>query len=190
MADNVYGVKLVVLTELKQDGSTKADGKVIKISTPQEVSYSPNIKEGSEQELRGGDKLIATVKDDDVLTSITATFKDAKLDIDAMALIGGGTVTGTGETAKYAAPKMSETTRTPFKAEIYSAIYGDGSNTAGDIEAYVKVTLNYAKGRIPSFSQQDRTFMVPSYTITGTDNNSLGVGPFSIEQVASLPAAT
>ena len=188
MADNIYGVRRVVLTELNQDGSTKADGKVITISTPQEVSYSPNIKEGGETELRGGDKLIATVKDDDVLTSITATFKDAKLDIAAMALIGGGTVTGTGDTAKYAAPKMSETTRTPFKAEIYSAIYGDGSNTAGDITAYAKVTLNYAKGKIPSFAQADKAFSVPSYTIVGTENGAQKLSCYSIERVAALPA--
>ena len=190
MADNVYGVALMVLTELNQDGSTKAGGKTIRIESPQQVQYSPNIKEGQETELRGGDKLIATVKDADKLTSITATFQDAKLNLDAMAMIGGGTVTGTGATAKYAAPKMGDTTRTPFKAEIYSAVYGDGSNTSGDITAYKKMTLNYAKGRIPSFSQQDRTFMVPSYTITGTDNNSLDVGPFSIEEVASLPAGS
>ena len=189
MADNIYGVKLVVLTELNQDGSAKVDGKTIRIDSPQEVSYSPNIKEGSEQELRGGDKLIATVKDDDVLTSITATFKDAKLDIDAMALIGGGTVTGTGDTAKYAAPKMSETTRTPFKAEIYSARYADGSNTAGDIAGYIKVTLNYAKGKIPSFAQGDKAFAVPSYTIVGTDNRSTQASCYSIERVAALPAA-
>lgn len=188
MADNVYGVKLVVLTELNQDGSTKADGKVIKISTPQEVSYSPNIKEGSEQELRGGDRLIAVVKDEDELTSITATFKDAKLDIDAMALIGGGTVTGTGEAAKYEAPKMGDNVRTPFKAEIYSAIYADGSSTAGDIVGYMKVTLPYAKGRIPTFSQQDKTFVVPSYTIVGTDNRAQDLSCYSIERVAALPA--
>jgi len=189
MACNVYGVKLVVLTELKQDGSTKADGKVIRIDTPQEVSYSPNIKEGQETELRGGDRLIATVKEDDVLTSLTATFKDATLDIEAMKLIGGGTITGTGDTAVYNAPTMSDTTRTPFKAEIYSAIYGDGAKTAGDIEAYKKVTLNYAKGRIPAFTQQDRNFMVPSYTITSTENSTTSKGPFSIETVASLPPA-
>jgi len=187
MADNVYGVRRVVLTELNQDGSTKVDGKVITINSPQEVSYSPNIKEGGETELRGGDKLIATVKDDDTLTSITATFKDAKLDIEAMALIGGGTVTGTGETAKYAAPKMSETTRTPFKAEIYSARYADGSNTAGDIAGYTKVTLNYAKGKIPSFAQADKAFSVPSYTIVGTDNRSTQASCYGIERVAALP---
>ncbi|HPZ14635.1 MAG TPA: hypothetical protein PLK04_10420 [Bacillota bacterium] len=189
MADNVYGVKLVVLTELNQDGSTKADGKVIRIATPQEVSYSPNIKEGAETELRGGDKLIATVKDEDELTSITATFKDAKLDIEAMAMIGGGTVTGTGETAKYAAPKMGDNVRTPFKAEIYSARYADGPNTAGDIAGYTKVTLNYAKGKIPSFAQTDKAFAVPSYTIVGTDNRAQNLSCYSIERVASLPTA-
>lgn len=189
MADNVYGVRLVVLTELKQDGSAKTDGKVVRIDSPQQVQYSANIKEGQETELRGGDRLIATVKEDDVLTSLTATFQDAKLNIDAMALIGGGTVTGTGATAKYDAPTMSDTTRTPFMAEIYSTIYGDGAKTAGDIEGYKKVTLNYAKGRIPAFTQQDRNFMVPSYTITSTENGSTGKGPFSIETVASLPSA-
>jgi hypothetical protein len=198
MGENVYGVALVVLTELKQDGSTKTGGKVVRIDSPQQVQYSANIKEGQETELRGGDRLITTVKEDDVLTSLTATFQDAKLNIDAMVLIGGGTVTGSGESAVYDAPTMSDTSRTPFMAEIYSTIYGDGAKTAhqhsssatGDIEGYKKVTLNYAKGRIPAFTQQDRAFLVPSYTITSTENSSTGKGPFSIETVASLPPAT
>lgn len=190
MAENVYGVALVVLTELKQDGSTKTGGKVVRIDSPQQVQYSANIKEGQETELRGGDRLITTVKEDDVLTSLTATFQDAKLNIDAMVLIGGGTVTGSGESAVYDAPTMSDTSRTPFMAEIYSTIYGDGAKTAGDIEGYKKVTLNYAKGRIPAFTQQDRAFLVPSYTITSTENSSTGKGPFSIETVASLPGTS
>lgn len=187
MANNVYGVRRVVLTELNQNGSAKTEGKTITIDTPQEVSYSPNIKEGAETEQRGGDRLVAVVKDEDELVSITATFKDAKLNIDAMALIGGGTVTGTGGTAKYEAPKMGDYIRTPFKAEIYSAIYADGSSTAGDIVGYMKVTLPYAKGRIPTFSQQDKTFTVPSYTIVGTDNRAEDLSCYSIERVASLP---
>lgn len=185
---NVYGVALMVLTELKQDGSTNADGKVIRISTPQQVQYSPNIKEGQETELRGGDKLIATVKEPDLLASITATFQDAVLDIEAMALIGGGTVTGTGDGAVYDAPSSSDTSQTPFMAEIYSAVYKDGSHNAGDIDGYRKVTLNYCKGRIPSFSQQDRAFMVPSYTITSWKNDSTSKGPISISTATSLPS--
>lgn len=54
MANNVYGVRRVVLTELNQDGSAAVEGKTITIDTPQEVSYSPNIKEGAETEQRGG----------------------------------------------------------------------------------------------------------------------------------------
>jgi hypothetical protein len=185
---NVYGVALMVLTELKESGAANADGTVVRIETPQQVQYSPNIKEGQETELRGGDKLIATVKEPDILASITATFQDAVLDIDAMALIGGGTVTGSGESAVYDAPTMSDTSRTPFMAEIYSAVYKDGSHNAGDIDGYRKVTLNYCKGRIPSFSQQDRAFMVPSYTITSWENGSTSKGPISISTVASLPS--
>lgn len=186
MAENVYGVALMVLTELDTDGMPKADGQVIYIDSPQQVSYAPNVTEGQRTELRGGDRLLAVVKEDDVLESITATFQDAKLNGEAMAMIGGGTWTPGGE---YEAPKLSDTSRTPFMAEIYSATYGDGSKAAGDIEGYVKVTLWYCKGRIPSFAQQDRAFLVPSYTITSTENAGQDKGPFSITtiDVGELP---
>lgn len=194
-----YGVKLLVLTELEQDGSEKADGRVVRITTPQQVSYDPQVIEGSRQELRGGDSLKATVEDEDVLVGMNATFQDAVLDFEAMALLAGGTLVKTGEAPNevitgYTPLTIAEqatTPRSPFKAEVYQAEYGDGAQDASDLVGYIKVTLHYAKSRVPSFSQQDRTFTVPSYTIKGRENkaDSKNVLPaFEIERVATLPA--
>lgn len=187
-----YGVKLLVLTELNADGSEKVGGKVVRITTPQQVSYDPQIIEGSRQELRGGDGVVATVEDDDILVGMNATFQDAILDFEAMAMIGGGTLVGTApDYTGYIPPTIAEqkaNPRPPFKAEIYTAEYAEGAQDASDIVGYIKVTLWNAKGRIPTFAQQDRTFVVPSYTIKGRENKAQMKPAFTIDKVANLPA--
>lgn len=194
-----YGVKLMVLTELNQDGTTKADGAVVKITTPQQVSYDPQVIEGSRQEIRGGDRLLATIEDDDTLVGINATLQDAVLDFDAMKLLAGGSLITTGTEPNvtvtgWQPPTIADQATTPrpaFKAEIYQAEYAEGSQSDADMVGYVKVTLNYCKGRVPTFTQQDRTFSVPSYTIRSRENKGdpENVLPaFQIEVVDTLPA--
>ncbi|NPV80745.1 MAG: hypothetical protein HPY52_10795 [Firmicutes bacterium] len=187
-----YGVRLLVLTELNQDGSDKTGAKVVRVTTPQQVSFDPQIIEGSRQELRGGDGLVATVEDDDVLVGMNATFQDAVLDFEAMAMIGGGTLVGTPPNYTGYIPNTvaqeKANPRLPFKAEIYAAEYAEGSQDSSDVVGYVKVTLWNAKGRIPTFAQQDRNFAVPSYTIKSRENKAQSKPAFTIDKVANLPA--
>ncbi len=185
-----YGVKKLVLTELNADGTVKAGGMVVTVDTPQEVSFDPQVLEGNKTDLRGGDTFLGSVQEEDRLIGMNATFRDALLSYEAMKLIGGGTLQGTApDYTGYNAPTLSEqaSPRSPFKAEIYCSRYPKGAQREGAQSGYTKVTLWYAKGRVPAFTLADRGFVVPSYTLKGTENAGLSKGPFSIEDVAALP---
>lgn len=190
-----YGVKLMVLTELEVGGAEKTGGKVVKIDTPQEVSFDPQITEGSKQELRGGDRLLATVKEQDLLTGINATFKDAVLNYEAMEIIGGGKAITTGvepdiTVTGYEPPTLVEqaAARAPFKVDVYVSEYAAGTHTEGDIAGYTKITLWNCAGKIPTFAAQGKAFMVPSYTIKSEDNDAQEKPCFTMDHAEALPA--
>jgi hypothetical protein len=189
-ADLVYGVKLMTLTEVNADGSAKTGGKVVKITAPQQVSFEAQVTEGNRVEQRGGDALVCVVEEDDEIWGMNATFTEAKLSLEAMALIiGAGTTTGTSpDITAFEAPTLAtqKAGRTPFKAEVYATEYSEGVHDEGDIEGYIKITLPLCKGRVPSFSQQDRNFVVPSYTLRSRETATMGC--YKIEKIASLPA--
>lgn len=189
----LYGVRLLVLTELNQDGSEKVDGKVVRVETPQQVGFDPQISEGQRTELRGGDHLVAAVEEEDTFLGINATFQDAVLGYEAMQLIGGGTLVGTApDYTGYIPPTLADqaTPRAPFKAEIYIAEYEEGSQNQSDVAGYKKITLWNCKGRVPSFTAQDRNFLVPSYSIKSRDNNAQSKPSFTIDSVTNLPPAS
>lgn len=197
MKGPLYGVRLLVLTELKLDGAKKTTGaKSVRIDTPQQVSFDPQITEGAKHEHRGGDRLIATIEELDKLTGMNATFQDALLSYEAMALIGGGTVQTTGvepniKATGYTPPTLAEqaVARPPFMAEVYIAQYSEGSQAESAIVGYTKVTLWNCLGNIPTFTAQDQNFLVPSYTIKSRDNLSQSKPSFTLDDVTELPAA-
>lgn len=162
-------------------------GKEIRVATPQQVGFSPQITEGTKHEHRGGDRLIVTIEELDKLTGMNATFQDAILNYEAMALIGGGKTTATGYEALTLAEQAEP--RTPFMAEVYIAKYAEGSQVESSIIGYTKVTLWNCTGNIPTFTAQDQNFLVPSYTIKSRDNMGQAKPCFSIDDVDSLPAA-
>lgn len=186
-----YGVKKVVLTELNADGTVKTGGLVVTVDTPQEVSFDPQVTEGNKAELRGGDKLIGSVQEADTLTGLTATFRDALLNYEAMKLLAGGTLIGTAPNyTGWEAPTLAQqaaTPASPFKAEIYCSRYPKAAQMEGAQSGYTKVTLWYGKSRVPAYTMADRGFVVPSYTIKSMENAGLSKGPYSVEDVAALP---
>ena len=183
--DVMYGCKLLVISEIDPaTGLIKAaTPKVARIETPQQMGVAPQFSEGQRQELRGGDKLLAVVEDDPELIGIDLTFVDAELNGEAMALIGGGTYTADTYT-----PPVIGAVKTPFVVAAYVAQYAEGSQNQSDIEGYVEFKFNYAKGRIPGFTAQDRNFLVPQYTISCRQNNKASLGIFTWKKIATLPA--
>ena len=131
-----------------------------------------------------GDRLIATVEEPDNFVGINATFNDATLNLEAMRLIGGGTVIDD----EYIPPTVEEQAyKPPFKAEIYVAQYEEGAQEVSDVTGYAKVTLERCIGRVPGFTAQGQNFLVPSFTLKARDNKKANKPCFSVSFVDSLP---
>jgi hypothetical protein len=117
------------------------------------------------------------------------------MNYEAMEIIGGGKAITTGvepdiTVTGYEPPTLAEqaTARAPFKAEVYVSEYAAGTQTEGDIVGYTKITLWNCTGKIPTFAAQDKSFLVPSYTIKSKDNATQEKPCFTMDQVEALPA--
>lgn len=183
MSEVIYGCRLLVVTAL--DTATGLPGtSTVSIETPQQFGVTPQFSDGQRQELRGGDKLIAVVEDDDELTGMDLTFTDALLNGPAMEIIGGGEWDDVTE--KYTAPAIGAV-KTPFEAKLYVAQYAEASQHQSDVEGYVLFTFPYCKGRIPNFTAQDRNFLVPQFTIKARENATANLRVFKWGKASELP---
>lgn len=188
MADVLYGVKLVVLTELDPATQTEKAEKPIKctITTGEEVELEPVLSEGKEDVARTDDKILAIVRTPDLLYGYDFKFKDNTFDPSVTALIGGGKVKMNSDEVTvegFSTPMMSEgATMKPFKAEIYVANYEGDS-----IKNYVKVTLNNCSGKAPKFSV-GKDFYAPEFEIKAREATKAQKPIKNIEYVESLPS--
>lgn len=186
MAEVIYGCRLLVVTVLDPETGLPPETNPVTayIDTPQQFGVSPQFSEGQRQELRGGDRLIAVVEDDPQLIGVDLSFNDATLNGPAIAIIGGGEWDEAEQ--KYTAPAIGGV-RPAFKADLYVAQFASSSQNYDDLLGYIKFTFNYCKGRIPSFTAQDRNFLVPQFTITCRENNVAGLRVFNWSRVDTLP---
>ena len=191
MADVLYGVKRVVLTEL--DPATqlpKDQGIVCHIETGESAELEPVVSEGEENVARTEDKILAIVRTPDLLYGYDMTFKDNTFDPSIASLIGGGKVITTGESHEkkvtgFETPMMSEgATMKPFKAEIYVANYEGDS-----IKNYVCITLNNCKGKAPKFSV-GKEFYAPEFEIKAREATKAKKPIKSISYVEALPVVS
>lgn len=193
MSDGIlYGCRRLDLTPISEDGSPDPDTTTVKIDVPQECGVEPQVQEGNEATLRGGDKLIAIIEDEDILTGINFTFTNAKLDAEEVQLIGGnGTIKtdAEGNSIGYEAPTMEEqqTGKTPFMAELYVAEYAEGASNKAALKGFVKFTLNYCKGSVPTFTSSDQDFLTPEFTIKARENKAQNLSVIHWEKVDQLP---
>lgn len=176
MAKILYGCELMVLYEIDPETGEKyttlkdeEKAKGIPFRTPQQAGINPQFIEGGRQEIRGGDGLVAAIKEPDNLVSIQLQFTNAELPGDALAMLAGGTYTDSPN-PKYTAPAVGATVPAVI-AELYVARYGEGSQTASSLQGYRVWTFNYVKGRIPSHTAQDRNFLTPQFTIKCSENH-------------------
>lgn len=191
MADVLYGVKRVVLTEL--DPATqlpKDQGIVCHIETGESAELEPVVSEGEENVKRTDDKILAVVRTEDLLYGYDMTFVDNTFDPTIASLIGGGKVTkGSKESGSavtgFETPMMSEgATMKPFKAEIYVANYEGDS-----IKNYVCITLNNCKGKAPKFSV-GKDFYAPEFEIKAREATKAKKPIKSISYVDALPVVS
>lgn len=190
MADVLYGVKRVVLTELDPTTQLPKDqGIVCHIETGESAELEPVVSEGEENVKRTDDKILAVVRTEDLLYGYDMTFVDNTFDPTIASLIGGGKVTKGKESGNtvtgFETPMMSEgATMKPFKAEIYVANYEGDS-----IKNYVCITLNNCKGKAPKFSV-GKDFYAPEFEIKAREATKAKKPIKSISYVDALPVVS
>lgn len=179
-----------VITPLQANGSPEATPVRHAIAATQSVGCDMNIIEGEESSLRGGDKILTTVKEQDVYTSGALTFVDARFDAKLLEIIDGGSIievvegTDTRVTGYRAATKAQQYARLPFNLEVYIENY----NAEGSIDGYVKYTFVYGKGIASNIMHEDQSWSTPEFTVRVEENPQLSQGMYDKEFVAALPA--
>lgn len=185
MSDILYGCRLMIIKEIDPEtGLEKAAGKTARFETPQQAGITHQWIEGQRAELRGGDRLIATIEEQAELSGVELSFTNAELPGEALAMLAGGTyATGT-----YSAPRIGEQPK-PVIAELYVARYAEGNNDASAIVGYRKWTFWNVTGRVPNYTPQDRNFLTPQFAIRGKENVKADKPIYEWEDVESLPTA-
>lgn len=186
MADVLYGVKRVVLTELDPKTQLAKEGGVVcHIETGESAELEPVVSEGEEKVARTDDRILAIVGTPDLLYGYDLTFKDNSFHPSITALVGGVKVVKDleGEVTGLETHMISEGYQLkPFKADIYVGNYEGDS-----IKNYVCITLNNCRGKSPKFAV-GKDFYAPEFEIKAREATKAKKPIKSITYVDELPA--
>lgn len=187
------GVRGILITKLEVDGSeseseSELDPTILKhwVDTSQEVDVSAEIVAGETAELRGGDRLLLRLEDDDIIVGATLTFRDARFDGAAAELIGGGNVIAdqNDNIIGWNAPTVEEQAeRSPFEAKVYVESF----NAAGGREGWLEYTFRYCKGRSAEITHSNRGWGTPEFEVKAKERPHDGASVYQKVFVDSLP---
>lgn len=186
----IRGVRGLVVTRINADGTPDATAVPYGIKTAQQVGVEVQVAGGEESILRGGDKVLARVKDPDTVVGVNLTLRDARFDAKAIQTLAGGTLIEVAEGADtrivgWEAPTIEAQQNPPyFKAEVYAVSHG----SRGQVEGYIKYTFPYCRATFGNETLQDQNWVVPEMTIECMENPALSSGVYRKEFVDSLPA--
>ena len=183
------GVKGLLITPLEADGSMPATPVNYWVDTAQTVSIETEIVEGESSDLRGGDRVLTRVEDDDVIVGANLGFTNARFDAFLTEVIAGGTlitevVDGEEQVIGWEAPTIAEQgEKIPFQAKVYVQSY----NAAGGKEGYLEYEFRYCKGNAPSVEHGDQEWGTPEFEIKARENPSTGKSVYAKAFVDELP---
>jgi len=183
------GVRGVLITPLNEDGSKPYPvPEKHWIDTAQEVSVEAEVVEGESDELRGGDRILVRVEEDDVVVGAELGFTDARFDAKATELIAGGTLIYDGNDPDviigWEAPKIEDQyDRKPFQADVFVQAF----NAQGGREAYLRYLFRFCKGYSPNVTHSDQEWGTPEFTIKARENPATGESTYKKEFVPVLP---
>jgi hypothetical protein len=182
----LYGCRGLVITKLNADGSMPGPPDRYGIKTAQKASVELQYEEGEKSTLRGGDKVIAIIEQEDVVTGAGFKFTNAKFDAKATEIIAGGTLLTSGEEIiGWEAPKIADQgSRLPFAAEVYVVNY----NSRGVVQGYLEITLPFCFGKAPAVEFSDTEWSTPEFEIKAKENPATNASCYRKKFVNDLPA--
>jgi len=182
------GVRGILIIPLEEDGSEDADADSYWVDTAQEVGITAEVVAGESADLRGGDRLLVRVEEDDIVVGAELSFTDARFDAEATEIIAGGTLiedSENGEIIGWESPTIEEQgDRKPFEAEVYVQSYG----SEGGRESYLKYTFRFCKGYAPNITHTDQDWGTPEFTIKARENPATEESTYQKELVDDLPS--
>jgi len=186
----IRGVKGAVVTAINSDGTPDAGATPYGIKTTQKIAVETEVVTGESADLRGGDKLLAHVKDPDTVVGVNLTLNDARFDAHAIEALAGGTLIEVPEDTDtrvvgWEAPSIEQQQTPPhFQLEVYATSH----DSRVGVEGYVKYTFYYCRATFGGETLEDRQWMVPEIKIVCLENPSTSTGLYKKEFVDSLPA--
>ena len=185
------GIKGMVLEVLSADGSAVTPTPTrYGIKTPQELSYEFEVIEGDESQLRGGDIILVNVKEKDIIVSANLSTTNAKLDLECVYHIAGGTLTEEEiETVTYNTgwqfPTIAEQySKVPFKLEVYIQNF----NASGQQDSYLLINFYYVNGYLSSVTHSDQEWAIPELELKAEENSAQSKSIMDYDWVDTLPS--
>jgi len=166
-------------------GGVDQQGANYWVNTPEEVGYTAKVEAGAEDTLRGGDQVLTSVKDPDIVKGITLAIRDARFDAKLAEIIDGGIVIEDGGAIiGYTAPTMAaQATPVPFRAKVYVQSFDE----TGHREAYLAYTFFYCIGKLGNITHTDKAWGASIFNVDASENPSTLASTYSKQFVATLP---
>jgi len=186
----IRGVVGAVVTRVNSDGTPDGGATPYGVKTIQSIPYDAEVVAGERANHRGGDRLLASVKDPDTVVGITLTMKDARFDAHAIETIIGGTLIEVAEASDTRVvgwePPTIEEQQNPvyFKLEVYARSYASRSG----IEAFLKYTFAFCRATYRGENLEDGAWVIQDLAIEAAENPSDTGGIYRKEFVNALPA--
>lgn len=180
------GVGVVVDQTAHLIGGSDQQGANYWIKTPEQIAYTMKVEVGAEDTLRGGDQVLTSVKDPDIVKGVTLNIKDARFDAKLAEIVDGGTLIVVGAEIKgYIAPTIAaQATPVPFRIKIYIQSFDE----TGHREAYLEYTFVYCIGKLGNITHADKTWSATEFNIDASENPSTLESVYSKQFVDTLPA--
>ena len=163
----LYGIRQIRVQGLQADGTADPSTSVVNNTKPQQMNITPSYIDGNEATLRGGDDIVAIVKEADKFLGVDITINTADFDEDITAVIVGGTAS----TDKWEAPTSTSEEPYPFEMEVWVANYTE-SDSESTQDGFIKFTFPYCKGRLGNSNPNDQNFAAEEFQIRARRNES------------------
>lgn len=152
------------------------------LDTSNQIQVEPQTETTDAIRLVKLGRLLAQKPSTTTITGHQITLTDNTFSPEIVAILQGGSVSGTGTSLVYTPPVAGSSEKGKiFELDCYSAVY----NAAGNIVMYEKITYPNCQGTPISIATQDDTFRLPEYVINSMPDT--GEAPYKISYVDALP---
>ena len=164
----LYGIRQIRWTPLLDGGGEDASATPIDSTNIQSMDITPIYADGNEAIQRGGDDIVAIVKEEDKYLGCDLTLALAQFEGQLKAAIVGGTST---DDDQWSAPVDDTEMPYPGRLQVWVANYTE-SDSESTQDGFILYTFNYCIGRLGTSNPADRAFTNEQFTIRARRNDS------------------